>query len=168
MTLLPASHKELIQWPNRAGCSFYGRHALGVHQGSKGHGLSALSAHRHHRFIPPLNRNTLYYITVALGKLRSLYWFEFSSLYTQRAHKSPCWPCPCASYSAVYHPMQRHICAERASSPPLWWRSFSRLQSFPGVSLRYKGIQGIEYFKHRFAVSHLSTGQQQTSPSVAI
>lgn len=151
MTLLPTSHKELIQWPNRAGCSFYSCHAVSVRQGSKGHGPSALTTHRHHLFIPPLNRNTLYYITVALGKLRSVYWFLiFVIIHPARSQ--------IVSLCILSCRMSPHTGPHLLSvvSSFVLLQLFKALCTFPGASWCYKGIQWAGYFKHRFVVSHLS------------
>lgn len=111
MTLLPMSHKEPIQWPNWAGCSFYGCHALGEHRGSKGHGLSALATHRHHLFIPPLIETRCTTSQLCFEQIKVTILISYLSLYTRRpcAHKSSCLPRPCVSPILPYIILHRAI-----------------------------------------------------------
>lgn len=105
------SHKEPIQWPNRAGCSFYGRHALGERQGSKGHGLPALATHRHHLFIPPLIETPCTTSQLCFGQIKVTILISYLSLYARHsyAHKSSCLPRPCRRVSPILQYIILHI-----------------------------------------------------------
>lgn len=148
MTLLPMSHKEPIQWPNRAGCSFYGCHALGEHQGSKGHGLSALTTHRHHLFIPPLIETPCTTSQLCFGQIKVTILISYLSLYARHsyAHKSSCLPHPCRHVSPILQYIILHraifvqevycifLCFGAAELSWLGLESLFKASSFPGVT----------------------------------
>lgn len=148
MTLLPMSHKDPIQWPNRAGCSFYGCHALGEHQGSKGHGLSALSTHRHHLFIPPLIETPCTTSQLCFGQIKVTILIWYLSLYARHsyAHKSSCLPRPCRQVSPIlqYIILHRAIFVQEVHCIFLYFgvvqlswhgqESLFTASSFPGVT----------------------------------
>lgn len=146
VTLLPVSHKEPIQWPNRAGCSFNGCHALGEHQGSKGHGLSALATRRHHLFIPPLIETWCTTSRLCFGQIKVTILISYLSLHTSRsyAHKSSCLPLPCVSPILHYIILHRAIfvqevhciflCFGVAELSWLILGSLFKASSFPGVT----------------------------------
>lgn len=146
MTLLPMSHKEPIQWPNRAGCSFYGCHALCEHQGSKGHGLRALATHRDHLFIPPLIETRCTTSQLCFGQIKVTILISYLSLYAWHsyARKSSGLPHPCVLpilqyiilHGAIF--VQKvhciFLCFGAAELSLLGLESLFTALSFPGVT----------------------------------
>lgn len=142
------SHKEPIQWPNRAGCSFYGCHALRVRQGSKGHGLPALAAHRHHRFIPPLIETPCTTSRLCFGQIKVTILISYLSLYARHsyAHKSSFLPRPCRRVSPILQYITPHraifvqevhcifLCFGVVELSWLGPESLFKALSFPGVT----------------------------------
>lgn len=142
------SHKQPIQWPNRAGCSFYGCHALGEHQGSKGHGLPALTTHRHHLFIPPLIETLCTTSQLCFEQIKVTILISYLSLYARHsyAHKSSYLPLSCRHISPIllYIILHRAIfvqeehciflCFSVSELSWLWLESLFKASSFPGVT----------------------------------
>lgn len=104
------SHKEPFQWPNRAGCSFYGCHALCERQGSKGHGLSALTTHRQHLFIPSLIETPCTTSQLCFGQIKVTILISYLSLHAGHwyAHKSSRLPLRCGCVSPILQYITLH------------------------------------------------------------